>query len=136
MHKESVLTVLIASVPAILQADTVYKWVDERGQVHYAEQPPAHAKTQTLDIETAATPPQARPPLKFTYTTPKSSKKKKIKRSKQRRRAAQLAQRCEKYRDKHRYYTSKMRLGYKAKQYNTLEDKRRYYRDQVARYCR
>jgi hypothetical protein len=117
-------------------ARTVYKWIDEQGQAHYGEQAPELAGGVTpLQIEDA---PRARPrpaPLRFSYTPTRSRPRKDPSGSTRKNAAQRAARRCARYRNKLAYYRARMRAGYKARQYNTLEDKRRHYRRQLHREC-
>jgi hypothetical protein len=49
---------LLLCLPLLAYAQ-IYKWVDEKGRVHYGEKPPAGAKSSTVRKE--ATPPGAPP---------------------------------------------------------------------------
>ncbi|WP_127474729.1 DUF4124 domain-containing protein [Sulfurivermis fontis] len=56
------LTLLLMSVclaPAF--AAGVYKWVDEQGQVHFGERPPARAQAQELQLKVLPAAPAATP---------------------------------------------------------------------------
>lgn len=48
---------LIAALFALLaaRADTVYRWVDKNGEVHYSQTPPptSHVRAQAVDVEPA-----------------------------------------------------------------------------------
>jgi len=55
------LIVLLGSCSA-LQAATMYKWVDDEGNVHYDQSPPSDRESEKLESDTgtkAATPPAA-----------------------------------------------------------------------------
>ena len=66
------LALLVALVALGAQAE-IYKWTDEKGQVHYGEQPPPNADTKTIKAPSggpgpsdapAATPPSDKDKLK------------------------------------------------------------------------
>jgi Domain of unknown function (DUF4124) len=71
----------VLAVIAFGASAQVYKWVDEKGQVHYGEQPPPEAKTTTINVPPpgpTAPPPSADKPkaatdpaAKVGYDTPK-----------------------------------------------------------------
>jgi len=131
--------ILLIAVLPILPAQTVYKWVDENGRVHYGEHPPqTHTKLDELSLEAAPANKTKRPIPRFKYTPAKSNNKKKKKSQilKQKRAAVALAKKCAKYQEKYDHTTSKMRTGYTAKQYDGLEKKRRHYRKQLRLHCR
>jgi len=131
-------TLLIAALP-ILPAQTVYKWVDENGGVHYGENAPKiHTKLDELKLDTVPAKNKKRPAARFEYTPAQTNKKKKNKSqtTKQTRAAQALAKKCAKYQEKYNHTTSKMRAGYTAKQYDGLEAKRRHYRKQLRLHCR
>jgi Domain of unknown function (DUF4124) len=74
------LALLFAFTALFAQAQ-VYKWVDDKGQVHYGEQPPPEAKTTTVHVPppgdapapTPAAKPKAAPgePAKQAFDMPK-----------------------------------------------------------------
>jgi hypothetical protein len=41
---------LLFALAALCAQAQVYKWVDDKGQVHYGEQPPPEAKTSTVNV--------------------------------------------------------------------------------------
>jgi glutaredoxin-like YruB-family protein len=45
----AILAVLLIGTSSV-QAQTVYKWVDDQGQVHYSEYPPARGDAAALDL--------------------------------------------------------------------------------------
>jgi len=49
IHKV-LMAVLMAGLTAVAAADTVYKWVDGRGQIHYTDLPPRQADAKILGI--------------------------------------------------------------------------------------
>jgi len=64
---------LIAFAALAAQAE-VYKWVDEKGQVHYGEQPPPNANTTTIKVPTSAAPQADAPPAAPAPATPPGDK--------------------------------------------------------------
>lgn len=50
MLKQALITLLLAAVAATAAAETVYKWVDVRGQVHYSDRPPSEAGARVLSV--------------------------------------------------------------------------------------
>jgi Domain of unknown function (DUF4124) len=42
--------ILLAGVAAVASAETVYKWIDSRGQVHYTDLPPRQADAKLLGV--------------------------------------------------------------------------------------
>jgi len=47
---------LLFALAALGANAQVYKWTDEKGQVHYGEQPPPEAKTTTINVPPPASP--------------------------------------------------------------------------------
>ncbi len=45
------LLLLLGLVPLCLSAQTLYKYVDDAGQVHYTDRPPADAASEEMDIQ-------------------------------------------------------------------------------------
>ena len=65
------LALLFAFAALCAQAQ-VYKWVDDKGQVHYGEQPPPEAKTTTIHVPppgSTPAPAPATPPVEKPKTT-------------------------------------------------------------------
>jgi len=58
-----ILTVVCASVYA---QQTVYKWVDEEGVIHYGEEPPGESPNAEVEVFTTDAPPTYVPPAKTT----------------------------------------------------------------------
>lgn len=50
------LTTAMALAPAAI-GQPVYKWVDDNGVTHYAQQPPAHGEAQLIDPADSPRPP-------------------------------------------------------------------------------
>ena len=50
MWQKLVLALLMAGLSAAAAAETVYKWVDARGQIHYTDLPPRQADAKILGI--------------------------------------------------------------------------------------
>jgi hypothetical protein len=48
MLRTTLVTLMLAAVATVAAADTVYKWVDARGQVHYTDLPPREAGARLL----------------------------------------------------------------------------------------
>ncbi len=118
-------------------ARTVYKWVDEQGGVHYGGQAPDLTQGVTpVQIEELPEAAATRAPLRFRDTPARPRPRKGPSRTTRHDSAERLARRCARYRERLAYYTSKMRAGYRARQYNTLEGKRRDYRRRLHRECR
>ena len=131
-----VLIVCLLAFPQATHPQTVYKWVDDEGTVHYGENPPTNnTPHESLDIPVDRIEPKYQTPPTFKYTP--SNKKPKRSKGKNRRSSQQrLAERCEYYSKKFAHYTSRLRTGYKPKQYNHLTEKRRYYRHLLRTHCR
>jgi hypothetical protein len=130
---------LIASLltfPPAAHPQTVYKWVDDKGTVHYDENPPANnTPHESLDIPVDQIESKYETPPTFKYT-PSNKKSKRSKRKNRRSSQQRIAQRCDDYSKKFAHYTSRLRAGYKAKQYNHLTEKRRYYRQLLRDHCK
>jgi len=50
MLRQIVMTLLMAGLTVVATADTVYKWVDSRGQIYYTDLPPTQADAKVLGI--------------------------------------------------------------------------------------
>ena len=48
MLRKTLVTLVLAGVATVAAADTVYKWVDARGQVHYTDLPPREPGARIL----------------------------------------------------------------------------------------
>jgi hypothetical protein len=66
-----ILTVVFASAYA---QETVYKWVDEEGVVHFGEEPPGESAEVEVDIITTDPAPRYVPPAQTTIKSPSASK--------------------------------------------------------------
>ena len=61
----SIFLMLLASMS--LNAGSIHKWVDEEGNVHYGDSPPAQAKTEGVRVQSApSNPGKALPRLSTT----------------------------------------------------------------------
>lgn len=63
---------------ATLQAGEVYRWVDEQGNVHYSETPPAGQEAEQTGIRTGPRgdpPPQPQPPEEAAPESPEQSER-------------------------------------------------------------
>ncbi len=133
------LITIVLSIPIRLSsAQTIYKWVDDNGSVHYGGNPPINiTEFNTLRIENvskseAPIAPSSSEDKKF----PKEKKKKQDKHNKSKYATKSLDHICALYKKKLNHYISRMRAGYEAKQYNHLEGKRREYRRKLWQFCR
>ena len=133
-----ILTLLIAVVlvPSVLHAETIYKWVDEHGTVHYGDVPPTAAtRSDSMHRDTRAGP-RPKKSVSVNHKPPHVTNEKTDQQTlNQKSPDERLVKRCAVYQDKYDYYTSRMRAGYKAQQYTGLEQKRRHYREQLRRSC-
>jgi len=50
MLKRTLLTFMLAAVATVAAGETVYKWVDTRGQVHYTDRPPTEGGARVLSV--------------------------------------------------------------------------------------
>lgn len=50
MMQKLLLGLLLAGVTAVATAETVYKWVDSRGQIYYTDLPPSQADARVLGV--------------------------------------------------------------------------------------
>lgn len=50
MLQKVLVTLLMAGLTVVAAADTVYKWSDSRGQIHYTDLPPTQADAKVLGI--------------------------------------------------------------------------------------
>ena len=65
-----ILTVACASVYA---QQTVHKWVDEEGVVHYSEEPPGESPNVEVEVITTDPAPRYVPPAQTTIKSPSVS---------------------------------------------------------------
>ena len=47
---------LLCTLPMVVNADSVQKWVDDKGQVHYSDKNSANAKSVEVKVKKAAPP--------------------------------------------------------------------------------
>lgn len=52
MLQKVMVTLLMAGLTVVAAADTVYKWSDSRGQIHYTDLPPTQSDAKILDMFT------------------------------------------------------------------------------------
>lgn len=127
----------LISLSPMTGARTVYKWVDVQGGIHYGDLAPGRAAGVTpVQLEEDLEPAAPTAPLRFRDTPQRPKPRKGPAHGAQISAGERLAKRCARYRERLSYYRSKMRAGYKAHQYNALEEKRRHYRRQLHRECR
>jgi hypothetical protein len=50
MLQKVLVTLLMAGLTVVAAADTVYKWSDSRGQIHYTDLPPTQADAKILSV--------------------------------------------------------------------------------------
>lgn len=50
MLQKVMVTLLMAGLTVVAAADTVYKWSDSRGQIHYTDLPPTQADAKLLGV--------------------------------------------------------------------------------------
>jgi len=50
MLRTTLITLMLAGLATVAAADTVYKWVDGRGQVHYTDLPPDQPGAKLLGV--------------------------------------------------------------------------------------
>lgn len=50
MIQRILMTLMLAGLTAVAGAETVYKWVDSTGQIHYTDLPPRQADAKVLDV--------------------------------------------------------------------------------------
>lgn len=50
MIQRILITLLLAGLTAVAGAETVYKWIDSAGQIHYTDLPPHQADARVLDV--------------------------------------------------------------------------------------
>lgn len=50
MMQKLLLGLLLAGVTVVAAAETVYKWVDSRGQIYYTDLPPSQADARVLGV--------------------------------------------------------------------------------------
>jgi hypothetical protein len=67
-----ILTFVCASIDA---QQTVYKWVDEEGVVHFGEEPPGESPNVEVEVFTTDAAPTYVPPAQTTIKSPSTSEK-------------------------------------------------------------
>ena len=50
MIQRFLVTLVLAGLTAVAGAETVYKWIDSTGQIHYTDLPPRQADAKVLDV--------------------------------------------------------------------------------------
>ena len=50
MIQRILMTLVLAALTAVAGAETVYKWVDSTGQIHYTDLPPRQADAKVLEV--------------------------------------------------------------------------------------
>ena len=50
MLQKMLVTLLMAGLTIVAAADTIYKWSDSRGQIHYTDLPPTQADAKVLGV--------------------------------------------------------------------------------------
>lgn len=50
MLRRTLITIMLASLATVAAAETVYKWVDASGQVHYTDRPPTESGARLLGV--------------------------------------------------------------------------------------
>ena len=50
MLKKTLLTLMLAAVATVAAGETVYKWVDTRGQMHYTDRPPTESGARMIGV--------------------------------------------------------------------------------------
>ncbi|MHB8424646.1 MAG: DUF4124 domain-containing protein [Gammaproteobacteria bacterium] len=95
---------------AAVQADTVYRWMDKHGQVHYSQTPPPGARTRVKAVHINAPPPDAvmlqqiHSLEKFAKTYRKTHRQQAVKAEKQAEKQAREQQHCAAARTRLRRY--------------------------------
>jgi hypothetical protein len=50
MLRTAIVTIMLAGLATVAAADSVYKWVDVRGQIHYTDLPPDESGAKLLGV--------------------------------------------------------------------------------------
>ena len=50
MLRRTIITIMLAGLATVAAAETVYKWVDTSGQVHYTDLPPTQSGARLLGV--------------------------------------------------------------------------------------
>ncbi len=50
MLRKALVTLVLAGIASVAGAETVYKWMDTAGQVHYTDRPPVEAGSRVLAV--------------------------------------------------------------------------------------
>jgi hypothetical protein len=141
------LCALVCAACGAAAAQGVYKWTDERGQVHYGDKPPAGASAQPVEV--APSPPA---PVKSPYEDvirqqqlqEATEAKEKLRRRREQARAEER-KRAEEKRDREKClsYTRRLddvqetlRRGYSASREGKLKRQLAQYEEGVKLFCR
>lgn len=126
---------LVLVFSASVQAQTVYRWVDEGGVVHFTQTPPVERAYSTLGLDTddlnIAPVHEPRRP-----TRPAGSREVgRHKTSKTRPGRDEIAQRCAAARQQIDTLNARMRAGYRPAQGERLRERLRRYEKERYRWC-
>lgn len=117
------------------QAQTVYRWVDDDGVVHFSQIPPAKRAYSTLGLDTGELniAPVHEPPR--TTASPGRARTGKRRASKTRPGRDEVAQRCAAARQQIDTLNARMRAGYRPAQGERLRERLRRYEKERYRWC-
>jgi hypothetical protein len=75
MYRLAALFLVIFLIPSLGTADTLYKWVDDQGNVHYSDKPAPGATKINIPKAPTFTPPQAAQPTDGSATARQQGKR-------------------------------------------------------------
>lgn len=128
-------------------AQGVYKWTDERGQVHYGDKPPAGASAQPVDVAPSPPAPAKSPygdVIKQQQAQEAAEAKERLRRERESARADER-KRAEEKRDREKCLSYRRRLedvqdtlrhGYRASREGRLKRQLAQYEEGVKLFCR
>jgi hypothetical protein len=134
------LTRLVAALALFLtctiHADTIKRWTDTQGRIHYGDTAPADAAVVEVEIDPNHNVHEAPPTPHFTPTAPR---KRPVHNDATAARAArerrEREEKCADYQEKFDHLRARMRAGYKASQYNRLMEQEASLTRKIKTYC-
>ncbi len=130
MLKQTIFALMLATVATVATAETVYKWVDARGQIHYSDLPPREPGARILSThqrggfaadEDADEPAADTLPAGFSEADAPDGETRAAAVAVQRDLESKRAEQCKQARDRYTQYIESRRL------YRTTADGQRQY---------
>lgn len=141
------LCALLCAAYGAAAAQGVYKWTDERGQVHYGDKPPAGASAQPIDIDPSPPAPAKSPyedVIRQQQIQEAAEAKERLRRERESARAEESRraeekrdqEKCLSYRRRFSDVQETLRHGYPASREGKLKRQLAQYEEGVKLFCR